>query len=110
MACPRCGCRMVSKAGSGADQRLICSDCGHPLSSLSQPAEKTLSKRSQLITVMLIAVFGSTAGLLMTLKDHQSPSLIEAKTLNFNQPHDSRNDQSLRRLNRVLQGVRLSGR
>jgi hypothetical protein len=28
MACPRCGCRIISKLGKGHAGQLICADCG----------------------------------------------------------------------------------
>lgn len=91
---------MVSKAGSGADQRLICSDCGQVLSSRSRPAGGELSRRSQLITVVLIALFGITAGGLMTLKDQQNPSLLEDVPLNLQEPRQS--ERNAHRFNSVL--------
>ncbi|MEB3276745.1 MAG: hypothetical protein VKM92_07250 [Cyanobacteriota bacterium] len=94
---------MLSKAGSGPEQRLICSDCGQLLSRHSGPAGGLLSKRSQLITVVLIALFGITTGGLMTLQDLQNPSLLEDETLNLREQQPS--DGPTRRLSRLRSGA-----
>lgn len=91
---------MISKAGSGPEQRLICSDCGQLLSTRSRAAGGLLSKRSQLITVVLIALFGTIAGGLMTLQDQQTPSLLDDVPLNLQEPRQS--ETSAHRFNSVL--------
>ena len=91
---------MVSKAGSGTERRLVCSDCGHGLRNHSKPTGDVISKRSQLITVVLIALFGITAGGLMTLKDQQNPSLLEDEPLNLQEPRQS--ERNSHRFNSVL--------
>jgi len=91
---------MLSKAGSGPEQRLICSDCGQLLSRRSSSATGLMSKRSQLITVALIALFGTIAAGLMTLQDQQTPSLLDDATLNLQEPRQS--ETNAHRFNSVL--------
>lgn len=84
MACPRCGCRMLSKAGSGSGSRLICSDCRLPLSSL-QPAgdgrTNLASRGTQITTALLVLLFAITASVLMTLKDQGELPLLGSQEL-----------------------------
>lgn len=90
---------MLSKAGHGAKARLICSDCGFELS--SDTAQKGgSSRRSQLITALMIALFGSTAGVLMTLKDQRSPTLLDDATMDLGERRN--NQERMQRFNSVL--------
>ena len=60
MACPKCGCRLLTKVGRSKTM-LICSDCGHP----HQPAtEGELFQWCQLSTLVLL---GAVAGLALAL-------------------------------------------
>ena len=103
MACPRCGCRMISKgsplSGAGRGQ-LVCCDCGQVLRSTPALGPR-LSRRSQLMTVGLLALFGLTAGGLMTFVDQHSSSLNQEQPLNLGQRRQLGNDQA-HRWNSVL--------
>ena len=94
MACPRCGCRMVTKVGRGRNGRLICSDCA--LEQVQLEAKiRPASRRSQLLTITLISLFGLTAAGLVTLTDHHNPSLVNETELDLNEPRGAAN-QSMR--------------
>lgn len=83
MACPRCGCRMLSKAGGGGS-RLICSDCRSPLSGQCPAGEVSanLASRSrQISTALLVLLFAMTASVLMTLKDQGELPLLSSQEL-----------------------------
>jgi hypothetical protein len=50
MACPKCGCRLLTKVGR-SKKMLICSDCSHPL----EPSfDQLASKWRQLSTLMIV--------------------------------------------------------
>ena len=54
MACPKCGCRLLTKVGR-AKKMLICSDCSHPRDpSLDQPAFQW-RQLSTLMFVLMVA-------------------------------------------------------
>jgi len=89
MACPRCGCRMVSKVGSGKATSLICSDCG-----LTQRPASTVMIRpnpvGQLISAVLMSLFALTAIGLMAIKDQQSQSLLDEDQIQRNEGRNRR--------------------
>ena len=65
MACPKCGCRLLTKVGRSRTM-LICSDCGHP----QKPAlEKPGSSWRQLSTVLLLLLISGVALGLSLLSD-----------------------------------------
>lgn len=65
MACPKCGCRLLTKVGRSKTM-LICSDCGHP----QQPAlEGEIFHWRQLSTVMLLGAVAGVALALSLLSD-----------------------------------------
>ena len=76
---------MVSKLGQGRQAQLICCDCGLRLGSSSGPRFR---RRGQLITVVLLSLFGLTAGGLMLLWEHHNPSLLDEEGLNLNEPRE----------------------
>lgn len=50
MACPKCGCRLLTKVGH-SKKMLICSDCSHPL----EPSfDQLASQWRQLSTLMFV--------------------------------------------------------
>ena len=50
MACPKCGCRLLTKVGRTKNM-LICSDCSHPL----EPSfDQLASQWRQLSTLMIV--------------------------------------------------------
>ncbi len=63
MACPRCGCLLLSRSRTGIHQ-LVCTDCGHPmdvhLEQTSPPRERW---RDQAALALLLAVGGCVVGL-----------------------------------------------
>ncbi len=65
MACPKCGCRLLTKVGRSRTM-LICSDCGHP----RQPAPEgeTFNWR-QLSSVLLLGAVAGVALALSLLSD-----------------------------------------
>jgi hypothetical protein len=77
MACPKCGCRMLTKVGR-AKTMLICSDCGHP----HDPAlDKPGSNWRQLSSVLLLVLISGAALTLSLLSDfvvHDQSPLQEA--------------------------------
>lgn len=88
MACPRCGCRMVSKVGTGRATTLICSDCG-----LTQKPASTVTRPNpfgQLVSALLMSLFALTAIGLMAIKDQQSPSLLDDEQIERNEARNSR--------------------
>lgn len=71
---------MVSKLASVRPPRLICCECGLDLT----PAKTDRhggSRRSQLFTIGLLALFALTAAGLMTLEDQHNPSLLNEAPL-----------------------------
>lgn len=65
MACPKCGCRLLTKVGRSKTM-LICSDCGHPQQpSLDNPG----SRWRQLSTVLLLVLISGVALTLSLLSD-----------------------------------------
>jgi len=76
MACPRCGCRMLSKASSGGGSRLICSECRLPLSD-----QRPAGNNRQITTALLVLLFAMTASVLMTLKDQGELPLLGSQEL-----------------------------
>jgi hypothetical protein len=57
MACPKCGCRLLTKVGRSKTM-LICSDCSHPREpSFDQPAFQW----RQLTTLMLVLIVAGVA-------------------------------------------------
>lgn len=65
MACPKCGCRLLTKVGHSKTM-LICSDCGHPHKpSLDNPG----SRWHQLSTVLLLVLISGVALTLSLLSD-----------------------------------------
>lgn len=86
MACPRCGCRMVSKVGTGQSAQLICSDCGLPQAQGVKGVRA--SPIGQLVSVVLMAGFVVTAVGLMAIKDQQSPSLMDEQGIQLNETRE----------------------
>ncbi|MBM5801149.1 MAG: hypothetical protein FJ077_10035 [Cyanobacteria bacterium K_DeepCast_35m_m2_023] len=85
---------MVTKVGRGRNGRLICSDCALEQVQL-EVRIRPASRRSQLLTIGLIGLFGLTAAGLMTLNDHHNPSLVNETELDLNGAREGR-DQSMR--------------
>ncbi|MEB3172278.1 MAG: hypothetical protein VKL97_00265 [Cyanobacteriota bacterium] len=102
MACPRCGCRMLSKVGSGGQARLICCDCrlhqglqGGTARATAKPAGRS----SLISTALLLTLFATTAAVLMTLQDQHDPSLLDGEQLKLEQSESDA--RPLRRLSRL---------
>jgi len=65
MACPKCGCRLLTKVGRSKTM-LICSDCGHP----HPPAlAGEIFQWRQLSTVLLLGAVAGVALALSLLSD-----------------------------------------
>ena len=65
MACPKCGCRLLTKVGRSRTM-LICADCGHP----SDPSlESAGFQWGQLSTVALLLGIAAVAMALSYLSD-----------------------------------------
>jgi hypothetical protein len=65
MACPKCGCRLLTKVGRSKTM-LICADCGHP----QDPSlEMGRFQWSQLTTVSLLLGIAAVATALSFLSD-----------------------------------------
>ena len=65
MACPKCGCRLLTKVGRSRTL-LICADCGHP----QDPSLETGGFQwSQLSTVALLLGIAAVATALSFLSD-----------------------------------------
>jgi hypothetical protein len=65
MACPKCGCRLLTKVGRSKTM-LICADCGHP----QDPSLEVGSFQwSQLSTVALLLGIAAVATALSFLSD-----------------------------------------
>ena len=57
MACPKCGCRLLTKVGR-SKQMLICSDCSNPL----EPSfDQLASQWRQLSTLMFVLMVAGVA-------------------------------------------------
>ena len=54
MACPKCGCRLLTKVGR-AKQMLICSDCSHPLEPSSDQLASLWGQLSTFMFVLMVA-------------------------------------------------------
>ena len=54
MACPKCGCRLLTKVGR-AKQMLICSDCSHPREPSFDQLAFQWRQLSTLIFVLMVA-------------------------------------------------------
>jgi hypothetical protein len=65
MACPKCGCRLLTKVGRSKTMR-ICSDCGHPR--LPTPESEVVLWR-QLSSVLLLGAVATVALALSLLSD-----------------------------------------
>jgi hypothetical protein len=91
MACPRCGCRIISKLGKGHAGQLICADCGLDLTTKLALQRNGTGLGSQFMTIVMISVFGITAIALMVIKDRRPESLDPgtAATVDLNKPRDS---------------------
>lgn len=57
MACPKCGCRLLTKVGRSKTM-LICSDCGHPH---APSAQSPVFAWRQLSTVLLLVLISGVA-------------------------------------------------
>lgn len=69
MACPKCGCRLLTKVGRSKTM-LICCDCGHP----HQPSlDNSGSGWRQLSTVLLLVLISGVALTLSLLSDVVAP-------------------------------------
>lgn len=58
VACPKCGCRMVTKVGRPAEGRFVCSDCGRPVDGLRLAQEQ--KRRWQAALVLSLLALGGT--------------------------------------------------
>lgn len=65
MACPKCGCRLLTKVGR-TKTMLICSDCGHPQATASQGSA---FQWRQLSTVLLLIAISGVALTLSLVSD-----------------------------------------
>lgn len=90
MACPRCGCRIISKLGKAHAGQLICADCGLDLTTKLAPQRNGTGLGGQFMTVALISLFGITAIALMVIKDRRPESLDPGlgATVDLNKPRD----------------------
>lgn len=64
MACPRCGCRLVSPSRLGSS-RLVCSDCGAPLDSHLRQHQPLAGWTTLGIAALLLALGLGMMGLLV---------------------------------------------
>ncbi|MCS5698187.1 hypothetical protein NZK32_03920 [Cyanobium sp. FGCU-52] len=78
MACPKCGCRMVAKVGSGSSARLVCTDCGRPVDATLLAEERGRRLRAALF-LALLALGGALLFLLgsMTEQFNGGPGVEE---------------------------------
>ncbi len=75
MACPHCGCHMISRAADGPQRRntgLVCSACNRPV---DVGAEPVWSRRrlASLVTLLALVLTGAVVFTLSTLHDLRSP-------------------------------------
>ena len=54
MACPKCGCRLLTKVGR-SKKMLICSDCSHPLEPSSDQLASLWRQLSTFMFVLMVA-------------------------------------------------------
>jgi len=54
MACPKCGCRLLTKVGR-SKKMLICSDCSNPLEQSSDQLASQWRHLSTLMVVLMVA-------------------------------------------------------
>jgi len=68
LACPKCGCRMVAKVGSGSSARLVCTDCGRPVDAALLAEERRRRLRAALF-LGLLALGGALLFLLGSMNE-----------------------------------------
>ena len=62
LACPKCGCRIVTKVGRGRAM-LICADCGHPVD--DRQSRRRMNQR--MVAALLMALIAALGGMVMFL-------------------------------------------
>ena len=75
MACPRCGCHMVSRSGEGPWKRstpLVCTRCNHPLPDRADGALAG-GRLGRLLTLLVLLFAGAMVFTLASLQDLRSP-------------------------------------
>jgi DNA-directed RNA polymerase subunit RPC12/RpoP len=73
LACPKCGCRIVTKVGRGKAM-LICADCGHPVD--ERQGEARLLQRG--IAALIMAMIVGLGGMILFLSASNDSPLDEA--------------------------------
>ncbi len=74
MACPRCGCHMLSRAEGGPwhrSTRLVCTRCNHPLVDRQEPGSAL--RLGPVLTLLALVLAGALVFGLSTLHDLRSP-------------------------------------
>ncbi len=81
MACPRCGCHLVSRAdpspgsgsrGGGSRSALVCSRCAHPIEKRLDPASRR-QRLANAATMLSLVLAGGVLFTLSALHDARVP-------------------------------------
>lgn len=71
MACPKCGCRLVTKVGRRAEGRFVCTDCGRPVDGRRLAEAQRQRWRAALI-LSLLALVGTLVFVLASANDAEN--------------------------------------
>lgn len=72
MACPKCGCLLLSPDRS-RQHRLLCADCGHPIDAHGHQRSLGEHWRDRATIALLLAVAGCVVGLAFASDDAGRP-------------------------------------
>ena len=76
MACPHCGCHLVSRTGERSSP-LVCARCNHTIETKLDPAGRR-QRLGNVATLMALVLAGGVLFALATLHDVRSPPPPEA--------------------------------
>ena len=71
MACPRCGCHLVSRSGERSSA-LVCSRCNHPIEQQLDPAGRR-QRLANVATLLALVFAGGVLFTLSALQDFRTP-------------------------------------
>lgn len=71
VACPKCGCRLVTKVGRRAEGRFVCTDCGRPVDG-QRLAEAQRQRWQAALILSLLALVGTLVFVLASANEAQN--------------------------------------